>query len=387
MFLHKVLFQDFRLFSQKIIEFEQQVCVIIAPNAGGKTTILEGIKLLSSGQSFRADKVEEMIAFDAQIAQVKAKIHSQLSDADEPQISSGGDESSADNGSSLGGLDELQLGVLLTRGEINGKRTKKSHYSVNDNKRRKKDFIGNLLVVAFRPEDMRLIEGSPSRRRDYLDNSLLLVDREYQSSLKQYEKTLRRRNKLLSAIQEGEQSPSTLTYWNMSLVKHGEQLQEKRREFVQYTNASVDSPLDFRLNYEPSIITQERLEQRQRSEIGAGFTLIGPHKDDFSVQINLETSTSESGYVSLDAYGSRGQKRMGVLWLKKAELSFLKYRKKELPVLLLDDILSELDEENRKRVLELVDGEQIIITTTDLDLLDEIKNHFSAVQTLKLSQD
>lgn len=361
--------------------------MIIAPNAGGKTTILEGIKLLSSGQSFRADKVEEMIAFDAQIAQVKAKIHSQLSDADEPQISSGGDESSADNGSSLGGLDELQLGVLLTRGEINGKRTKKSHYSVNDNKRRKKDFIGNLLVVAFRPEDMRLIEGSPSRRRDYLDNSLLLVDREYQSSLKQYEKTLRRRNKLLSAIQEGEQSPSTLTYWNMSLVKHGEQLQEKRREFVQYTNASVDSPLDFRLNYEPSIITQERLEQRQRSEIGAGFTLIGPHKDDFSVQINLETSTSESGYVSLDAYGSRGQKRMGVLWLKKAELSFLKYRKKELPVLLLDDILSELDEENRKRVLELVDGEQIIITTTDLDLLDEIKNHFSAVQTLKLSQD
>ncbi|KUK79215.1 MAG: DNA replication and repair protein RecF [Microgenomates bacterium 39_7] len=371
MFLYKLLIQDFRLFSQYIIEFEEQTSVVVAPNAGGKSTILEAIYLLASGQSFRADKVEEMIAFRADIAQVKAKILSQL-----PNRLAKSEE--------LEGLDLLQLGVLLTKGQVNGKRTKKQHYSINDNKRRKQDFVGNLLAVVFRPEDMRLIEGSPSRRRDYLNSSLLLVDREYQSALKQYEQILRRRNRILFAIREGEQSPQALTYWDMGLVKHGEKLQEKRRKLSEFINSVVDSPLEFRFEYLPSVITKDKLEARRQSEIGAGFTLIGPHKDDFEVQINLGEKADGSNFVSLDVFGSRGQKRMGVLWLKKAELAFLKHKTNKLPLLLLDDILSELDDENRLKVLQLVDGEQTIITTADEDLVKEIKDHFSSLQIIRL---
>jgi DNA replication and repair protein RecF len=371
MFLHKLLLQDFRLFSQQILEFQDQTSLIIAPNAGGKSSILEAIYLLASGQSFRADKVEEMISFQADVAQVKAKIYSQ-----QPKNTAENDL--------LSGLDELQLAVLLTRGQVNGKRTKKQHYSVNDNKRLKKDFVGNLLAVVFRPEDMRLIEGSPSRRRDYLNSSLLLVDREYQSALRQYEQILRRRNKILSSIQEGTQSPQALTYWDMGLIKHGEKLQEKRRELSEFINSIVEAPLKFRFEYQPSTITRDKLEARRRSEIGAGFTLIGPHKDDFEVQIKLGARGTGKNFVSLDAYGSRGQKRMGVLWLKKAELAFLKHKTNKSPLLLLDDILSELDDENRLRVLQLVDGEQTIITTADEDLVQEIQDQFSSLQIIKL---
>lgn len=380
MFLYKLLLQDFRLFSQQLVEFKQQVSLIVAPNAAGKTAVLEAIYLLASGQSYRAGKVEEMVGFAQELARVKAKVYP--------------DVSSIEQSDQLGALDELQLEVIINRGKVNGRRTQKLLYSINENKRRKRDFVGKLLAVVFRPEDMRLIEGSPGRRREYLNSALLQTSREYGSTLTQYEKTLRRRNKLLSQIRDGEQKISTLTYWNMSLVKHGEQLQAERRELIEFINTQVDAPLPMQLRYLPSVMTQERLASHERAELAAGFTLIGPHKDDFEVLgdvISPETASSAnlskktmSELVSLDAFGSRGQKRMGVLWLKKAELTYLKHRTQQLPLLLLDDILSELDEANRGRVLKLVDGEQIIITTTDEDLVKEVKEQFSRVQVIRL---
>ncbi len=371
MFLHKLLLKDFRLFSQEIFEFDNQVTVVVAPNAGGKSTIIEAIHLLASGKSFRASKVEEMVSLEVEIAQIKAKVFP--------------DQSFLNHDDELGGIDEMQLAILLTRGVVNGKRTQKQHFCVNDNKRRKKDFVGNLLAVVFRPEDMRLIEGSPSRRREYFDSALTQVNKEYQASLSQYEKILRQRNKLLFQIREGSQSRSALTYWNMSLVKHGEVVQEMRKKFAEFINAAVESSLVFQFKYLPSIISEKRVAEKTETEIAAGFSLIGPHKDDFEVQFILNNSNNNDGeYRSLDAYGSRGQKRMGVLWLKKAELAYLKQESESLPILLLDDILSELDETNRKRVLELVNGEQIIITTADQDLVSEIKRQFESAQIINL---
>lgn len=371
MFLHKLLLKDFRLFSQEIFEFDNQVAIIVAPNAGGKSTIIESINLLASGKSFRAGKIEEMVSLEAEIAQIKAKVFP--------------DQSFLNHDEELGGIDEMELAIILTRGVVNGKRTQKQHFSVNDNKRRKKDFVGNLLAVVFRPEDMRLIEGSPSRRRDYFDSALVQVNKDYQVSLSQYEKILRQRNKLLFQIREGSQSRSALTYWNMSLIKHGEVVQEMRKKLAEYINVAVESSLAFRFKYLPSIISEKRLMERIETEIAAGFSLIGPHKDDFEVQFILKKGGSnDEEYRSLDSYGSRGQKRMGVLWLKKAELAYLKQESESLPILLLDDILSELDETNRERVLEMVNGEQIIITTADQDLVSEIKSQFQSAQIISL---
>ncbi len=369
MFLHKLLLKDFRLFSQKIIEFDQPIAVIVAPNAGGKSTILEAISLLSSGSSFRASKVEEMVAFEKEISQIKAKILST--------------EKSSINTEELGGLDETQLSVLLTKGVVNDKRTSKLHFSVNDNKRRKKDFIGNLLSVVFRPEDMRLIEGSPSRRRDYLNSALIQIDRGYQLALAAYRKHLQRRNRLLHQVKEQQQPKSALTYWNMGLIKHGELIQKKRKKFVEFVNTRVESSLDFQIENHPSLISENRVSQYLEREIAAGFSLIGPHKDDFEVMFIDKTLNEVANEpISLDSYGSRGQKRMGVLWLKKAELLFLKNKSNETPLLLLDDILSELDEHNRATALKLVEDGQTIITTADPDLVKEIKTHFSKIQVI-----
>lgn len=375
MFIHKLHLKNFRLFQDELFEFEQQATLLLGPNAVGKSSVIEAIHLLSAGKSFRAAKVEEMITFQQDLGRVKGKIL--------PTWES--------FGAKMGGLDQLQLSILLTRGELNGKRTRKQLYRVNDNKRRKKDFVGKLLTVTFRPEDMRLIEGSPGRRRDFLDLPLQLTDQYYDQAFTQYFKALRRRNKLLSLIKEGEQSDSVLTYWDMSLVKHGEKLQKKRRKLIDFINSRVEAPFEMRINYQPSLISRQRIDSHRSAAIGAGFTLIGPHKDDFEVELNLtqpdsKPDSAEESYRSLDAYGSRGQKRMGVLWLKKAELIYLKAQTKQQPVLLLDDILSELDQHNRALVLDLIDGEQTIITTASSDLIEEIKIKFGKLEVVDLEK-
>lgn len=369
MFVHKLHLKNFRLFQDELFEFKQQAALLLGPNTAGKSSVIEAIHLLSTGKSFRAAKVEEMISFQQDLGRVEGKILPTWESLE----------------AKMGGLDELQLAILLTRGEVNGKRTRKQLFRVNDNKRRKKDFVGKLLTVTFRPEDMRLIEGSPGRRRDFLDLPLQLTDQYYDQALTQYFKALRRRNKLLSLIKEGEQSASVLTYWDMSLVKHGEKLQKKRRKLIDFINSRVEAPFEMQINYLPSLISRQRIDSHRSAAIGAGFTLIGPHKDDFEVELKLGGPDSkEKSYHSLDAYGSRAQKRMGVLWLKKAELIYLKAQTKQQPVLLLDDILSELDQHNRTLVLDLIDGEQTIITTASSDLIDEVKTKFGKLEVIDL---
>ncbi|HQM16095.1 MAG TPA: hypothetical protein PLM16_02720, partial [Candidatus Woesebacteria bacterium] len=282
-------------------------------------------------------------------------------------------------------------------------RTHKLHFSINENKRLRADFLGNFLAVSFGPEDMRLIEGSPSRRRAYLDNVLVQVDREYDLALKQYEQTLRRRNKLLSQIKDGEQSSRSLTFWDMSLIKHGELIQLKRRQLTEFMNAEDTQSLQFQIKYLPSVITQSRLASHHSAEIATGFTLIGPHKDDFEVlfewsEIGQKKSFNPSSapnaleltptsLTALNEYGSRGQKRLGVLWLKKSELLFLSARTGVKPVLLLDDIFSELDQENQRKVMQLINQEQVIITTTDRQSIQDLLSSFSGkIELISLSK-
>ena len=385
MFVSRLHLKDFRLFADQLFEFNQQLTVLYGPNAAGKSSVVEALALLSSGKSFRAGKVEEMIAFQADLARVSLKANSSLA-----AIKASPAETD------LAGLDELSLSILLTRGVVNGKRTHRQLYNVNDNRRRKKDFVGQLLTVVFRPEDMRLIEGSPGRRRDFLNTPLQLTSRNYGHHLSQYEKALRRRNKLLSLIKDGEQSASVLTYWDLSLIKHGEKIQQHRRDLTEFINAQVESPLPMRITYRPSLISQSALDSHKRAAIATGFTLIGPHKDDFLILIDANAkegaadgrATSQirsTNFQSLDAFGSRGQKRLGVLWLKKAELMYLKQQTQQQPVLLLDDILSELDKENRQRVLELIKEEQTIITTAYPALIKEVRAKFTKVDVQDLT--
>ena len=297
------------------MEFSDGITVIVGPNASGKTNILESIFLLSTGKSFRASVEAEMIGYDADLAKVKG--------------------------------DGLE--IMITRGD-NGWPRKK--FLVNGVSKRLIDFAGNLKVVLFGPWDLDLVTESPSLRRKFLDTVLSQVDREYRRSVLSYEKGLRQRNRLLFRIREEGLSRSQLLFWNQLLIKNGNYLSEKRREFIDFVNEGGK----IRLDYDASAISEGRLEQYKEEEVAAATTLVGPHRDDF-VFFDQDRDLSK--------YGSRGEQRMAVLWLKLAELSFIEEKSGERPTLLLDDIFSELDHEHRKVVMKLAEKQQTIITTAD----------------------
>lgn len=358
--------QYFRNYGQKSFLFPKQTTVILGENAQGKTSILEAIVALSMGESFRAEKVDEMIQFDQEIGRLKGKViyHKTAEDGDD-SVTSDSEE-------------EVDLDLTLTRGMVSGKKVQTRLYAVNGVSRRKKDFVGHFFTVAFRPEDMRLVEGSPSRRREFIDTVLTIVDPDYAASLKTYEDGLKRRNRLLQQINEGFAPVTVLSYYNNLLLKHGEIVQRKRSDFFGTFNEVV-FPVAFELHYQPSVMSAEHLAEHAAAEIAAGHTLIGPHKDDFTVELLFG---GELRNVAL--FGSRGQQRLAVLWLKVSELEFIKSQTHHLPVLLLDDILSELDEGHRHDVLSLLQHGQSIVTTTEEKIVEEIQQYVTELDIVKL---
>lgn len=342
MTLRAVALQDFRAYSQKKIDFEKNITVLVGPNAVGKTTIIEAIHLLSTGDSFRASKTDEMIKFGSELARITGK------------------------------TDEDSIDVLLTNGLVQGKRAAPRIFSLNGVRKQKRSVTGSFQSVVFRPEDMRLIEGSPPRRRAFLDAPLKLLFPDYDRSLSTYEKALRRRNKLLQQVREGEMSKTTLHYWNQTLLKHGTLIQKYRQRLVEYFT-QVDFPVSFRGHYLPSVISEERQEKYASKEIAAGRSLIGPQKDDVSVELVIGGEFRDIG-----TYGSRGQQRLAVLWLKMCELAFLAEQSDQSPLLLLDDILSELDREKREMVLSLTDTYQTVLTTATKSIVDEVQSSVTA---------
>jgi len=361
---------NFRNHQTRSLTFHQPSTVIVGPNAQGKTSIIEAIALLATGNSFRAEKVEEMISFNQEIARIKGGIEDERHTSQEEE-----DEA------------ETRLEVILTRGMVQGKKTALRLYSVNDVRRRKREFTSNFATVVFRPEDMRLIEGSPSRRRDFLNGPLCLIDKEYDRALTTYDQALQRRNRLLQQVRDREQPATVLTFWNLTLIKHGEYLVQQRRRFIEFWS-SVEFPLPMSVDYNVSPISAERIAEYIDREIASGHTLIGPHKDDFTVLFKVKPGADPSAVsvepLPISAYGSRGQQRMAVLWLKMCEFAFLENRSGQTPLLLLDDILSELDNDSRHKVLSLLKHGQSIITTTESRVVDEVKAQVNQVEVVEL---
>ncbi len=332
---------DFRNFRAKLLEFSDKITVISGPNASGKTNILESLFLLSTGKSFKARTEEEMIRYEKDLGRVKGKL-----------------------------ISGMILEVILTRGLIDIGTTRpekvaRKRLLVNGVPKRLIDFAGNFKIVLFGPWDMDLVTESPSLRRKFLDTVLSQVDREYRRSTLSYEKGLRQRNRLLFRIREEGLSRSQLSFWNQLLIKNGDYISKVRQEFIDFTNGqpALDGQ-KFHLDYDRSVISEGRLEQYKEEEVAAGTTLVGPHRDDF---IFIE------GKRNLSSFGSRGEQRMGVLWLKMAELNFIEDKTSERPTLLLDDIFSELDHEHREVVMRLAKLQQTIITTADEHFIKNLK--------------
>lgn len=359
MVLKSLSLTNFRNFKDKEISFSKGVTIVVGNNATGKTNILEAVALLSTGKSFKARLEAELISYQKEVTRIKGKIDT--------------------------GVD---LEIVLTNGAVKVgespssiKKTQRKKLLVNGVARRLIDFAGNLKIVIFGPWDMDLVTASPSIRRKFLDSILSQVDREYRRSSLIYEKGLRQRNRLLFRIRDEGLSPSQLLYWDKLLIKHGNYLTQKRGSFIDFVNnmesgnaktlenseylEKGDFPVSrrYQIVYDNSEISEGRLKQYEREEVAAATTLVGPHRDDFIFKIGSRKKTEDQR--DLARYGSRGEQRMGVLWLKLAELLFIKLQTGEKPVLLLDDIFSELDHEHRGIVSKICERQQTIVTTAD----------------------
>jgi len=346
---------SFRRFSKETFSFSSHTTIIVGANASGKTSILEAIYLLALGKSFRAERDIDCIAFEKDMARI--------------------------NGTMKHSNDEtMKLEMILTQGEVTGIKTPFKKCILNGVSKRMVDFIGNLKVVLFWPQDLELVTYSPSLRRRYLDYVLSQVDREYRRTLVSYERGLRQRNSLLEAIRERGASRSQLLFWDQLLIKQGEYITSKRGEYISFvSNFKFPSAswrtnfktLSYQLTYDSSIISRQRLDQYADAEVAAAVTLVGPHRDDMKFKIQNSKFKSKEEFIDLSEFGSRGEQRLAVLWLKLAELSYIEKTTGEKPVLLLDDVLSELDHKHRHEIFSIMGQQQTILTITDRHFIEK----------------
>ena len=319
--LNKLSLTNFRNYAKREFEFGPKT-LIVGDNGAGKSNIMEAIYMLATGKSFRVDYEVEMVSYQQSFFRV------------------------------IGEIREIgEMGIEMIEN--------KKRFLVNQIPRRQIDFVGNMRAVLFAPQDMELVTGSPGGRRRYLDFVISQTDREYRRCLISYEKGLRQRNKLLSLIRDGLAQRHQLYFWDRLLIKDGEYLTLAREKYLKELPAI----------YDKSIISENRLKQYETEEVASATTLVGPHRDDFQI-LYQEKDVSK--------YGSRGEQRMSVLGLKKYEVQYLVTKSSsdkvtEHPMLLLDDIFSELDHNHREEVMKLVNEYegQVIATTTDEHLLSK----------------
>ncbi|OGG04170.1 hypothetical protein A2Z33_03365 [Candidatus Gottesmanbacteria bacterium RBG_16_52_11] len=354
MILTRVSLTGFRNYTKKSFPFNPGVTLVLGPNASGKTNILEAISALSAGKSFRADRDAEMIRWGSELARVQ------------------------------GTADDTVLELVITTGQVGGRTVPGKKYLVNGVSRRPADFAGQLRTVLFWPEDMELVTDSPGLRRRYMDRVLSQVDREYRRNLLSYERGIRQRNRLLELINEGKSSRTQLIFWNQLLIKSGGYITDARGNFLEYVSRQVIPGMTLRISYDKSVISETRLEEYRDEEVAAKATLVGPHRDDCIFQMRHSDNTD---WLDLSRFGSRGEQRMGVLWLKLAEVAFITERAGNKPLLLLDDILSELDTAHRDLVIELIRQHQVIVTSAEEDAAEVLQKHRIPYDTVRLPAD
>ncbi len=325
MFLKSLQLTNFRNYAQLELRFDERPTIFIGDNAAGKSNILEAVYLLSTTKSQRVESEDELIKNDESFAKVEGFI----------------------------GEPETELLVVLNR--ITDSRKK---LLVNGIGRRALDFIGNLPAVIFYPSDINMVTGSPSLRRWHLDLGLAQIDPEYKKALTLYEQFLTSRNRVLKAVREGKARVDELIYWTDELIKNGQVVSLKRKDFFEFINL-LDKPLgEYRFEYSPSLINLEKLTETNGREVAAAQTLIGPHRDDFQIFL---------GERNMAHFGSRGEQRTGTLAFKLSQLEYMAKILGKRPVLLLDDVFSELDVNHRASVAGVASLQQTIIATVELE--------------------
>ncbi len=416
MLLSSLSLQNFRNYTQANFLFSSQTTVIVGPNTAGKTNLLDSIHLLSTGKSFLTDQEEELIRFGEEFARIKGtaeetkenrildesltidsrKLKAEVEDRGlriEDPLSTIYYQPRSSIIHHLPSSESIALEVLITAESERHRAGRR--YFVNGVTKRRIDFATHLPVLLFTPMHLSIISGSPSQRRNFLDELLEQVDKEYARSLYTYMKALRQRNALLEHTREtGYRNEQQFQYWDELLIMSGSYIHSKRQEVIDFMNAQTHTIFPFHAVYDHSVISEERLEKYRQAEMGAYVTLVGPHRDEVGIQmtemidnrklkvdveargLKIEDPSSILHYQprssmihnpssrSVKTFASRGQQRLVVLQLKLLQLDYMKKHLETEPILLLDDIFSELDSSHIQLVSDMIGKQQTIITTT-----------------------
>ena len=334
MYIEKIKLQNFRNYEQLDLDLNKNINIIYGDNAQGKTNILEAIFLCSFGKSFRTTKEKEMIKFNEDRCLVE--IFYQKKDRE--------------------GKIKIEIG-------------NKKQISINGVKVKKlSELLGNINIVLFTPDDINILKDGPSNRRRFLDMLIGQLKPNYVYNLNMYLKTIEQRNNYLRQIREENKPEEMLEIWDEKLTEYGNIIYNYRKQFMDLIAEKIneihkkitEDKENIKIEYTSNCDNKEEylklLKQRRKLDIIKGFTTKGVHRDDFVIYINDK---------EVNTYGSQGQNRTVVLSLKLAELNVIYDLIGEYPILLLDDFMSELDENRRKNFLKNIENTQVILTGTD----------------------
>ena len=356
---------DFRNYENLKIDFSSGTNILYGDNAQGKTNILEAIFISATTKSHKGSKDKEIIRF---------------------------------------GKDEGHIRTILEkdnaeyRVDMHLRKNKSKGIAIDGQKiKRASDLIGRLNVVFFSPEDLSIIKNGPSERRRFMDMELCQLDQIYLNSLSKYNKLVVERNKVLKDLFEHPDNSVLLDVQDKQLCEYGSVIIKTREKFIKDLNEII-RPIHEKLTgqkeflsvyYEPNVSADEfekKLRSSRQKDIYTKQTTVGPHKDDFSfiVQKKICESDEYGEGIDIRKYGSQGQQRTASLSLKLSEIEIVKKAKKENPVLLLDDVLSELDSNRQNYLLNTIGDIQTIITCTGLD--EFVNNRFEIDKLFKVTE-
>jgi DNA replication and repair protein RecF len=353
--ISKLQLINFRNYAQLQLELDPNLNLFAGANAQGKTNLLEAVSFMGGGRSFRTRNEAELVRW-------------------------------GETDCSVGGEVCWRLGQQKMQVSFNKERRKKE-FSQGGVQTERKNYAGKLVPVLFTPEDLLLVKGAPQQRRRFIDEELSKVSPLYEYELSRYHQIVRQRNFLLRQPGGGRQGSTELESWNEQLARQGTKILQKR--MIAIHRISLLSRLihrnltgrdeDLEIHYLSTVGSLESgqegeslypsflksLESKQKEEIRVGQTLVGPHRDDILFTINGKEAR---------LFASQGQQRTLVLALKMAEVEYVKGETGEYPILLFDDVFSELDERRRRLLVETIDGRvQTLLTGTEAEKMGTFK--------------
>ncbi len=353
MIIKRLELADYRNYETLDLEFDQGTNILYGDNAQGKTNILEAIYLAATTKSHKGSKDKEIIGFGKEEAHIRTYLEKE----------------------GVGTRVDMHLRKAGSKGiAIDGQKIKKAA-----------ELLGLCNVVFFSPEDLSIIKNGPAERRRFVDMELCQLDSFYLYNLNHYNKIVNQRNKLLKDMYMNPELKDTLAIWDSQLVSFGSKIIERRKLFVDQLNEIIyeihkklsGGKEELIISYEPDIAIEEfekSLRYNQDRDIRMKQTSIGPHRDDFAF-LNKD--------VDIRKYGSQGQQRTAALSLKLSEIELVKKIAKDTPILLLDDVLSELDSNRQNYLLNSIGDIQTIITCTGLE--EFVNNRFEVNKIYKVN--